>query len=457
MCRDCDFELMRMMLSGQVTGRVVKEWYDTRCRDCHPYCFHHRFSREKWITVFLSDFMQSNESKGRFDLALDFYTYSDYLRFKEYRNELSEVSFGINVENPRLSTFFCLSNYRTDVKPRRGHYYMNLDVLARRWHNDPEDKRDEVGPDGDNRPGYFIATFTENADSLSPDTPLLVQAAPLVYPQWVFWDFFRPATLTTPTASKYTLKVNNVEQGNWNEILAEDEPYLMFDIGTNAFGKTVANDIQRQLRNHPVTKDVDALYISHWHADHYNILTGMNHIELNHIKQLVCPSSIFNLTAFNIIIWFALNPNSILSVQNHPASGKWQKTTVIKDMLNLYVRPIVKSNPNNGGLLLFFNGRKNCVTLTGDANYSTVEGVTNDGITQFNSHGGYYMVVPHHGGNAGSFTCKINSGVNKLEAIISVGAKKIYNHPDRTVVSNLGHCFNPVTQTCISGNVTKEL
>lgn len=245
----------------------------------------------------------------------------------------------------------------------------------------------------------------------------------------------------TPTASKYSLRVNNVKQGNWNEILADDEPYLMFDIGTSAFGKTVASEIQCQLSNHPVKKDVEALYISHWHADHYNILTGMNHIELNHIKQLVCPSSVFNLTVFNIIMWFAMNPNSILSVQNHPASGKWQKTTVIKDMLNLYVRPIVKSNPNNGGLLLFFNGRKNCVTLTGDANYSTVEGVTNDGITQFNSQGGYYMVVPHHGGCAGSIKYNISKDVKKKRAFISFGRGNPYNHPKDKVLKSLSKDF----------------
>lgn len=457
MCRDCDFELMRMILNGRVTVSEVKEWYYERNFYHHPYCFLQHDEKEKWIIVYLSDFMQYNESEGVYDLALDFYTYYDYFHFKEYREELSDESFDFNVEKPRLSTFFCLSNYKANVKPRRGHYYMNLEVLSRRWQKRPEEKQDNVELDGENRPPYFIATFNENKDSEYLDTPLLVPAAPLVYPQWVFLDVFRAATLMTPTASKYSLRVNNVKQGNWNEILADDEPYLMFDIGTNAFGKTVASEIQCQLSNHPVKKDVEALYISHWHADHYNILTVMNHTELNHIKQLVCPSFIFNLTAFNIIKWFALNPNSTLSVQNHPASGKWQKTTAIKDMLNLYVRPIVKSNPNNGGLLLFFNGTNNCVTLTGDANYSMVESVTNDGIKQFNSHGGYYMVVPHHGGNAGSFTCKINSGVNKLEAVISVGASNPYEHPDKTVVSNLGHCFNPVTQTCISGNVTKEL
>ncbi len=447
MCRDCDFELMRMMLNGRVTVSEVKEWYYKRYSHHHPYCFHHRYGREKWIIVYLSDFMPSNESEGSFDLALDFYTYYDYLHFKEYREELSNEHFGFNLENPRLSTFFCLFNYRSDVEPQRGHYYMNLEVLSRRWRKDTKEKHDNVELDGENRPSYFIATFTEDTGSEYPETPLLVPAAPLAYPQWLFLDVFKPATLTTPTVSKYSLKVNNVEQGNWNEILSDNKPYLMYDIGTNAFGKDIEQGIQHQLQRHPIKDDVEALYISHWHADHYNILTGMNHMELNHIKQLVCPSSFFNLTAFNIILWYVLNPNSTLSVQNHPASRKWQKTMVINNMLNLYVCPFVKSNPNNGGLLLFFNGTNTCVTLTGDANYSTVQGVTNDGIKQFKSHGGYYMVVPHHGGHAGKFTCKIDARVKNLAAIISVGAVNSYNHPFSSIESCLRNSFQILEET----------
>lgn len=188
MCRDCDFELMRMMLSRRVTVSEVKEWYDERFCFFHPCFYSHRHEKENWIIVYLSDFMQYKESKGDYDLTLDFYTYYDYLHFKEYREELSDESFDFNVENPRLSTFFCLSNYKANVKPRRGHYYMNLEVLSRRWQKDTKEKQDNIEFDGGNRPPYFIATFNENKDSEYLDTPLLVPAAPLVYPQWVFLD-----------------------------------------------------------------------------------------------------------------------------------------------------------------------------------------------------------------------------------------------------------------------------
>lgn len=442
MCRDCDYHSMKMMLSGHITGCEVDEWYYKMYR-CHL-----RYGNKNWITVYLSDCTPNPEKEECYGLSLDFYTYYDYLRFLEFRGELTEESLSFNLDNSRLSTFFYVSDYKADTKPHKGHYYMNLEVLASRWQRNVEDNSINNEAENENRPVYFFATFIENQEGQNSDTPLLVQEEPLVYPQWMFLDFTRPFKLTAPSAKTYSLRVNNVEQGNWNEILADNKKFLMFDIGTNAFGSMVPQDIQRQLRNHPVQEDVDSLFISHWHADHYNILTGMNYKEKNHIKQLVCPPSVYNLTAFNIMLWYAMNPNSKLIVQQHPAKGKWSKNTAINNMLNLYMRPFVKSNPNNGGLLLFFTGSTNCVTLTGDANYSVVQSVTNDGITQFNCQGGYYMVVPHHGGDAGTFTCSINPNVKRLEAIISVGNNNPYDHPDDDIVDNLKLCFPLVSMTC---------
>lgn len=446
MCCDCCFEVMRGMLSGRLSGRGALKWYEGRYS---PWCRHHHRA-DKWITVYLSDY--SEGEKGCYDLVLDFYTLFDYFRYLEFQGESGEDSYSFNVETPRLSTFFYVADYRGEEKPHRGHYYMNLEVLAERW------QRGTVAPPEGNRPAYYIASYSGNQENKNTDGQLLIAAEPMVYPQRMFLDYLNKAALPALKTTDYKLKVNNVEQGNWNEILADNEPYLMFDIGTNAFGDNIENDIQRQLRNHPLQKDVTALFISHWHADHYNILTGMNNAERNHIKQLVCTSSIYNLTAFNIILWYNLNPQTTLCMLNHPSRVKWQRKELIDGILYMYVRRFVKSNPNNGGLLLYFNGAKNSVTLTGDANYSTIQEVTNDGITKANSQGGYYLVVPHHGGSAGKYTCNIDARVQKHEAIVSVGEINPYNHPDDDILRSLQNSFRHVT--CTSYNQyedTREL
>ena len=342
--------------------------------------------------------------------------------------------------------------------PHKGHYYLNLEVLKEKWrlseglqegrYNYPEDA---------NRPPFFIAQFEPSThDDAQETTRLLIETELRVYPDWMFRDLIKIPKLPVSASKEYTLKVNNVEQGNWNVILADDKPCLMYDIGTNAYGSSVSQDIQRQLRNHPFTNDVEALFISHWHADHFNILTGMNAAELKRIKQFVCTTSLNCLTEFNILLWFRLHRSTQICMVNHPAKEKWQSVPLVSGHLNMYVRRYVKSNPNNAGLLLFFKGMSDCVTLTGDANYSTIQEVSKDGISKLNCKGGYNMIAPHHGGHAGSFTCSVDDVIKK-EAIISVGANNPYHHPDKQVERRLKQSFLQVSKTSEEGDVTMSL
>lgn len=442
MCSDCIFELMKRFLEKNIQFReLLREFNNCYHRCCPLY-------DRKWIIVYLSD-ASDNKSGDGYDLTLDFYTYFDYWRFLDYRGMQNEDSLIFNVERPRLSTFFLVSGYKAETKYPRGHYILNLDVLAEGWHREENEGKSIVeNDDWTDRPDFFIARFAENKESTEhgSDLPLLIPTDTQVYPEWVFMNVMRLPVLCCPNAKEYKLKINNVGQGNWNELLADGKPYLMYDIGTDAFGKDISQGIQHQLQNHPINEDTDALFISHWHEDHYNILTGMNMAELNHIKQLVCTSSVYNLTAFNIMMLFNLRANSKLCVIQHPIRKKWREVAIADDNLKLYVRRFVK-DLNNAGLLLFFNNQLNCVTLTGDAYYSTVEQVTNDAISKLNCRGDYYMVVPHHGGNAGKFTCNIDARVNKRAAIISVGASNSYGHPSSSVESSLRNSFQILKET----------
>ena len=439
MCFDCVFEVMKCLLEGKIKPEEVLRAYDF----CNHRCYLKDCSK---ITVYLSDAFDNKSGDG-YDLTLDFYTYLDYLRFQDYSGGLNEYSFSINVERARLSTFILVSGFKAETKYPRGHYILNLDVLFERWHREADD----VSITNDNetdRPDFYISRFSKKKERTDKgkDLPLLSPIVPQVYPEWVFMNVMRQPQLRSPNTNVFKLKINNVGQGNWNEILADDKPYLMFDIGTNAFGKDIAQGIQHQLQKHPIKDDIDALFISHWHEDHYNILTGMNMAELNHIKQLVCTSSVYNLTAFNIIMLFNLRANSTLCVIQHPIGKKWNEIKGIGNNVKLYARRFVK-NPNNAGLLLFFYNQQRCLTLTGDAYYSTVEQVTNDAISKLKCRGDYYMVVPHHGGRAGKFTCNINARVKKHAAIISVGAAKNYGHPSSSVEDSLRNSFQILLET----------
>ena len=126
--------------------------------------------------------------------------------------------------------------------------------------------------------------------------------------------------------------------------------------------------------------------------------------------------------------------------------GSANNTTLqpINDRINLYARRYVKTNPNNAGLLMFINGLENCATLPGDANYSSAKEITDDSIQQFKSKGGHYLVVPHHGGYAGSAKYTISNVVKKKHAFISFGKGNPYGHPDKKVLDSLSKDFTLV-------------
>lgn len=447
MCRDCEFSIMKNMLYGQADIFHIKEWYNGGCHWCS------RYANRNWIIVYLSDFINNGDG---YDLTLDFYTYFDYLRFMDFRKERNEELLRFDVEQKPLSTFFFVANCKMDDKPHKGHYYMNMDVLLMQWDESREGSEKGFEGKDSERPIFYIANFYESHRETLSDMRLLEPAGQLSYPQWMFNHLNSTLTIEGLNSNNYKLKVNNVEQGNWNEILVDDEPFLMYDIGTNAIGCQVDHDIQRQLQYHPINKDISVLFISHWHTDHYNILTGMTKTELSHIKQLVCTPYIPNLTAFSIITWFSLYPNTKLTLLRHSRGRKCKKMSTVNDQMNIYVHSFVKSNPNNSGILVYFNGPTNSVTLTGDANYSTVQEITNDSIAQFNSHGKYFMVVPHHGGDAKKFKCNIDQRVAKAEAIISVGTNNPYEHPKFNVVKDLERLFPVVSKTSDPGFIEER-
>lgn len=435
--RDMEFDIMRYGLnySSLFMNWNKSQWHDeintiTSLR--HPY-----------IIVYLSDYQKEGDG---YNLVLDFFTYLDYIAYYQFIGKRPEAMPLEYQKKTRLSTHFYMKGYKSEDKPIKGHYRLDLHVLLSNWQEyKPQTERDEEGV-FIARPPYYLAYFERKDDSEkgqinSAEYLLLHYVGQYAYPQWVF-DTSKSLVWEDINDTQLKLRVLNVEQGSWNVILKNDKPYLMFDIGTNSYKLDNLKDIDKQLKLHPIGTDVPALFISHWHADHYNILLGMNVDELNHIQRLVCPSTVLSLSAYNVICWFKMRDDSAMVIF-HPYEGKW-KNYHINDRINLYARRYVKTNPNNAGLLMFINGLENCATLPGDANYSSAKEITDDSIQQFKSKGGHYLVVPHHGGYAGSAKYTISNVVKKKHAFISFGKGNPYGHPDKKVLDSLSKDFTLV-------------
>lgn len=439
--RDMEFDIMKDWLENV---SQIESWEELRYSSHYEEINRICELRRPYIQVYLSDY---EKVKCGYNIVLDFYTYVDYISFFLFMGKRPEGLTPLqDREKPRLSTFFYMSSFKTDVKPIKGHYRLNLCVLQHNWKEyKPQAETDENGK-VIFRPPYYLAYFEEkSAEDLKVEKrnrlslPLLHYIGQQAYPQWVFTSLMMEPSLKNVKNAEFELRVNNVEQGNWNEIRRDGNPYLMFDIGTNAYKRNNLSDIDKQLRNHPIKDDVEGLFISHWHADHFNILLGMNLSEHDHIKHLICPAFPLSLSAFNIIWWYKLSGRLITTVY-HPYHVNW-KEYPINNRVKLYARRYVKTNPNNAGLLMYFDGINNSATLPGDANYSSAKEITDDAIAKFKSNGGHHLVVPHHGGDAGSCSYKISDSMKKKLAFMSYGKGNPYGHPLKKVECTLREEF----------------
>lgn len=439
--RDMEFDIMRVWLENvSQLGSWEELRYSPYFKEIYRICE----LRWPYIQVYLSDY---EKVKDGYNLVLDFYTYVDYISFFLFMGRKPEEPMPLeDLNTPRLSTFFYISSFKTDVEPIKGHYRLDLCALQQNWKE--YKPQTEAGEEGKVilRPPYYLTYFEEKSEEdlkgekkKRMPLPLLHYLGRLAYPQWVFTSLMKEPFLNTVGEADFELRVNNVEQGSWNEIWKDKKPYLMFDIGTNAYKRNNLSDIDRQLRNHPIKDDIEALFISHWHADHYNILLGMNLAEHDHIKQLICPAFPLSLSAFNVIWWYKLSGRSITTIY-HPYHENWKEYPV-NDRVKLYARRYVKTNPNNAGLLMYFDGVNNSATLPGDANYSSAKEITDDAIVKFNSKGGHHLVVPHHGGEAGSCKYDISNKVKKKVAFVSYGKNNPYNHPLEKNIKSLSVIF----------------
>lgn len=250
--------------------------------------------------------------------------------------------------------------------------------------------------------------------------------------------------------------VRNVGQGNWNEIYVDDECKLCYDAGAPLNATKL--DVRNIIGNKPgeYQKANPALVISHWDKDHYHSLIGMTRVELSNFSQLVCRASLPNLTSrilFN-------------RLQNAIGSANIIKISPIQNLQGRQRQPIrLYPLMNNTSQLEIFNTddhkdrNRTCISMTlktarsnvifsGDLHYSQI---SRDILPTLNYMSDNYLIVPHHGGKAGTFQYNLPPLLNPKEAIISVG-RNSYRHPLRNNLHSLTTTGFAISTTQAKGN-----
>lgn len=444
--REWEFEIMEEYLYRQENTPI-----DLFYREHLPFCFSQQslYPHANLIIVYLEDFKDNKD--GTYQLLMDFFTLSDYIRFREVFERERPREQDIENGTPR-STFFKIHNYRSEEKPIKGaHYYLDFRTLKNL------DANVEQG-ESEGFPLLYSITLPSNEVTQdSRNATLIYLTQPLIYPQWLFSSLHhsnKPVGIANGKVVK--LVVWNVGQGNFNEVRVDSEPYVIFDAGTEVLESTVPflaslNTLENELNQ----AELPIFVLSHWHLDHYSLLFSLSDAYLRRIQYCVFPSYVKNLSIFLFVARLNLM-GIIVNMVTLPSTSAWVKRS-INSNLTFYANRYVTSSVNNSGLTLFVQGPTNNAMLPGDCRYRLAESQANDAITAPMGNGlKHYLVVPHHCGKAGVVSYRI-ANAKDIEGIVSVG-KNTHGHPNGTVKAQIERIIGkPLEMTKDRGNIEKGM
>jgi beta-lactamase superfamily II metal-dependent hydrolase len=237
--------------------------------------------------------------------------------------------------------------------------------------------------------------------------------------------------------NKLELIVRNIGQGSWNEFVANDRPEIIFDIGVSH--TTKRSEVRKLMspRDKDYQQSKPIIILSHWDVDHYHMLLEAEDETIKSIKYFIHRSIIPNKKSKDVISRFnRLNPAALIPVIEKSAAPKRSA-----DDLEVYMK-IASSftiyngsqntDRNKGGLLLTYKSAKLAVVCAADFHYSQINDFV---LPDLNYKHNHYLIVPHHGGEAGKIKYIIKDA-NYKDAVMSVG-NNTYGHPFQTVKDEL--------------------
>lgn len=231
-------------------------------------------------------------------------------------------------------------------------------------------------------------------------------------------------------SGKISVNVRNVGQGNWNEILVNENVKVVYDAGApmNANKEKIREYIGKKPKEYLDNKP--SLFLSHWDKDHYHCLLGMTDSELNCFANFICPDLLPNITSRLLYskIERAIGRENILTINNIARRDRSEpsRLELISPFSNnlMIFNALENRDRNMSGIVLAVKAIKSSVILPGDCHYYQISDYV---LPLLNYKHFHNMVVPHHGGKAGEYKYDLIPGVKTKDAIISVGNK--YGHP----------------------------
>lgn len=398
------------------------------------------------VIVYLDDYKYSGD--GNFDtMYLDFRTRGDY-----------DVFIQQTGEERTKGSYIQIDNYRSPRRLRRGCYYaLNINML-RKVQAEYNFESHLIGRT------YNFSRYDGDNDK---HTHLLMSHQPLDASQLSSHHHNRLVLMERLNSTNdLEFRVNDVSQGNWNEIRQNGKVRLVYDIGAPI---TASNaELQHYISQYSSQYAVDHpnLILSHWDMDHYHCLMQMTDAELRNFSKFICVDKMKSLTSKSLYN----RMEQVLGSHNIICYAPRRRTpqTAFPQMHELFQNESVSvyvgensGTTNYSGIILFVRGDKNHVFFTGDSLPCQANQVLHHQASLLRLTPGHYLVVPHHGGDFKKAYKIYNlvAGIQAIEAIISVDqGNNTYGHPKVSMLNWLASIANwSVERTDQSGTMVRSL
>lgn len=397
---------------------------------------------ENEIIINLVDY--SKEGEGKYAEA-----FVDFRLRKDYRLFLSDL----NIKNEREATVIHFLHFVSSKRLRRGAYYkLNTKLLTNVKQFTNNEGYQEESP----LVGYvYDFDYKENDD----DELLLEAHAPLDPEDILFSSGGSEMTLVLPH-SKYTLRVNNVGQGNCNEIIDDSgRVKIIYDMGASLHASTQKVTSLLNTRLTEYKKSNPILFISHWDLDHIVQLAVMNDNDIKGFAGVICCSKMTSMTSQRVYkkLVSQLTKSKVMSLDppTHISRGHSKMRAIKRGGNFVLYQGEMNSNINYCGLVLMLFGDNGSALLTGDCSLTQASSILLNERSNI-CHRSLNMVEPHHGGDFSArlrvFT--IPSQYTAKDALISVDENdNSYGHPNKRVLGMLQSTFQTVKRTDKSGDL----
>ncbi len=247
------------------------------------------------------------------------------------------------------------------------------------------------------------------------------------------------------TQNQIDIWVNNVGQGNWNEVRENNETRIVYDMGARLNAPKIEVDalINKIVPRYNNLSTKPIMILSHWDKDHYHALLGLNDNQIGLFEKYVFvgnPPTATARKAYNKITNVCSNVMVIRpGTKRKGMPSLPERVTTPNGIFDLYLGQI-DSNRNLASFQLFIRTSKSNALLCGDGGWFQINHIISEEANLVEQDVVFNIVVPHHGSGIDKtyYGFVLPKRMKAEGAIISVEKQKnIYGHPSQPLIDYL--------------------